>query len=81
MTARKKEIIRCQEPGCDEVFPRNPYVAPIGLQEQFLKVAGERPVIISSVIRELVKDPDGGEDKVNFIFDGWKQLFQFYKKI
>ena len=48
-------------------------VAPINLQAQFLKLANGKPVIIAQSKRELVKSDDG-ESKVNFIFDGWKQL-------
>ena len=48
-------------------------VAPIGLQQQFLAVAGGRPVIFAKTKRELVK-VEGQEDKVTFIFDGWEQL-------
>ena len=47
-------------------------VAPIALQQQFLKVAaGNKPVIIARSRREFT--PDG---KVNFIFDSWEQLIK-----
>ena len=49
-------------------------VCPINMQEQFLRIAEGRPVIIAQTKRELVKSDDGSEDKVNFIFNGWKQL-------
>lgn len=49
-------------------------VAPINLQAQFLKLAGDKPVLIAQSKRVLVPNADGGEDKVNFVFDGWKQL-------
>lgn len=49
-------------------------VAPLNLQAQFLKLAGDKPVIVAETKRELVKDADGGEDKVNFIFNGWTRL-------
>lgn len=49
-------------------------VAPINLQQQFLKLAGDKPVIIAETKRELVKDENGGEDKVNFVFNGWTRL-------
>lgn len=49
-------------------------VAPINLQAQFLKLAGDKPVLIAQSKRVLVPNADGGEDKVDFVFDGWKQL-------
>lgn len=49
-------------------------VAPINLQQQFLKLADDKPVIIAETKRELVKSEDGTEDKVNFIFNGWTRL-------
>lgn len=49
-------------------------VAPIGLQEQFLKISGGKPVIIAQTKRQIIKGENGTEDKVNFVFDGWKQL-------
>lgn len=49
-------------------------VAPINLQAQFLKLANGKPVVIAQSKRELVRNADGSESKVNFIFDGWKQL-------
>lgn len=49
-------------------------VAPINLQQQFLKLAGNKPVIIAETKRELVKSEDGTEDKVNFVFNGWTRL-------
>lgn len=49
-------------------------VAPIGLQQQVLSIAGNKPVIMSKNKRTLVPNPQGGEDKVVFAFDGWEQL-------
>ena len=49
-------------------------VAPINIQAQFLKLAEGKPVIIAMTKRELIPDSNGGESKVEFIFDGWKQL-------
>ena len=49
-------------------------VAPINLQQQFLKIAGDRPVITAVSERKLVPSSDGGEDQVQFVFRGWKQL-------
>ena len=49
-------------------------VAPLNIQSQFLKIAGNKPVIVAETKRELVKDENGGEDKVNFVFNGWTRL-------
>lgn len=49
-------------------------VAPIHLQQQFLKVAGDKPVIMAVNDRVLVPQPDGIEDKVEFHFNKWEQL-------
>lgn len=49
-------------------------VAPLNLQAQFLKLAGDKPVIVAETKRELIHDADGGEDKVNFVFNGWTRL-------
>lgn len=45
-------------------------VAPIGLQQQFKQLAGDRPVIICEFERILL--PDGG--KVEFKFAGWFEI-------
>lgn len=45
-------------------------VAPINLQSQFLKIAGDKPVI-SSRNKRIVSE-DG--EKVEFQFDGWFQI-------
>lgn len=49
-------------------------VAPINLQQQFLKIAGERPVITATSERIIVKNEDGSEDKVVFQFKNWIQI-------
>ena len=49
-------------------------VAPINLQQQFLKVANGRPVIMAVNDRVLVPNENGGEDKVQFRFVKWEQL-------
>ena len=49
-------------------------VAPINLQAQFLKLAGDKPVIMAVNDRVLVKDPEGGEDKAEFHFVKWIRL-------
>ena len=48
-------------------------VAPINLQQQFLKIAGDKPVIMAVNDRLLIPQPDG-EDKVEFHFVKWEQL-------
>ena len=48
-------------------------VAPIALQQQFLKVAGSKPVIMSKSDRVLTKTPEG-EDKVSFVFNKWERI-------
>ena len=44
-------------------------VAPIGLQEQFLRLAGDKPVITAVNARILVEQDDGSEAKAEFHFD------------
>ena len=51
-------------------------VAPINLQQQFLKLAGEKPVIMAVNARELVPDENGGETKVVFKFVKWERLLK-----
>lgn len=48
-------------------------VAPINIQQQFLKIAAGKPVIMAVNNRVLVPQPDG-EDKVEFHFVKWEQL-------
>lgn len=50
-------------------------VAPINLQQQFLKLAGDKPVIMAVNNRILVPQ-ENGEDKVEFHFDKWERLLQ-----
>lgn len=45
-------------------------VAPLHLQEQFLKIAGDKPVI--SCRNKRVFETDS--TKVNFVFDGWYRI-------
>lgn len=49
-------------------------VAPINLQQQFLKLAGLKPVITATSERIVTKDENGGEDKVEFKFKNWLQI-------
>ena len=51
-------------------------VAPINLQSQFLKLAGDKPVIMAVNDRVLVPQPDGTEDKVEFRFVKWERLLK-----
>ena len=51
-------------------------VAPINLQQQFLKIAGDKPVIMAVNDRVLVPNPEGGEDKVKFHFVKWERLIK-----
>lgn len=51
-------------------------VAPINLQQQFLKIAGEKPVIMAVNDRVLVPQEDGTEDKVEFRFVKWERLLK-----
>ena len=48
-------------------------VAPIALQQQFLRVAGEKPVIMAKSDRIIVKTPEG-EDKISFVFNKWERI-------
>ena len=49
-------------------------VLPIHLQQQLLQVAGDKPVIQALNGRVLVPNPDGGEDKVQFVHQKWERL-------
>lgn len=51
-------------------------VAPINLQQQFLKLAGDKPVIMAVNDRVLVKQEDGSEDKVEFRFVKWERILK-----
>lgn len=51
-------------------------VAPINLQQQFLKIAEGRPVIMAVNDRVLVPQQDGSEDKVEFRFVKWEQILK-----
>lgn len=51
-------------------------VAPINLQQQFLQLAGEKPVIMAVNNRILVPQEDGTEDKVSFQFVKWERLIE-----
>lgn len=51
-------------------------VAPIGLQQQFLKLAGDKPVIMALSERVITPDPEGGESKVEFVFQKWERLIK-----
>lgn len=55
-------------------------VAPINLQQQFLKIAGDKPVIMAVNDRVLVNTEDGTEDKVEFRFVKWERLLEITVK-
>jgi hypothetical protein len=48
-------------------------VAPINLQQQFIKIAGDKPVIMAVNDRVLIPQEDG-EEKVKFQFVKWERL-------
>ena len=49
-------------------------VAPVNLQQQFLRIAGDKPVIMAKSERIIENDPEGGESKVVFKFLKWERL-------
>ena len=49
-------------------------VAPIHIQQQFLKLAGDKPVIMALNDRVLVPQEDGTESKAVFQFVKWERL-------
>ena len=51
-------------------------VAPINLQQQFLKLARDKPVIMAVNDRVLIPQEDGTEDKVVFQFVKWERLLE-----
>lgn len=51
-------------------------VAPVDLQQQFLKLAGNKPVIMAVNDRILIPQKDGTEEKVAFKFVKWEQLLK-----
>lgn len=50
-------------------------VAPVNLQQQFLRLAGGRPVIMAVSERVLISQEEG-EDKVEFHFVKWERLLE-----
>ena len=51
-------------------------VAPIGIQEQFLKIAGNKPVLTAKSDRIIIPDENGGESKIEFRFRQWDRLLK-----
>ena len=51
-------------------------VAPIGLQAEFIRIAGEKPVITAVSERVVIPSPDRGEDQVQFRFVKWERLIK-----
>lgn len=51
-------------------------VAPLPLQQEFLKIAGNKPVIMAVNDRVFVPDGEGGAKKVAFKFVKWERLIR-----
>ena len=51
-------------------------VAPIGIQEQFLKIAGNKPVLTAKSDRIIIPDENGDESKIEFRFRQWDRLLK-----
>lgn len=51
-------------------------VEPINLQQQFIKLANGKPVIMTVNDRVLIKQADGTEDKAEFRFVKWERLIR-----
>lgn len=49
-------------------------VAPIGLQAEFLRLAGDKPVITALAERILIIQKNGEEDKTEFKFVKWEKI-------
>jgi len=69
VTQVNKTIVSVKELGDLSTFDVLAVVAPIGLQAEFLSVAGDRPVIFAKNAREF--DTEG---KVSFRHTGWFRL-------
>lgn len=48
-------------------------VGPIALQQQFLRVAGSKPVIMAKSDRIITKTPEE-DDKISFVFNKWERI-------
>lgn len=48
-------------------------VAPINLQSQFLKIAGDKPVITAISERRVI-EREGGDNDVEFVFQKWMRI-------
>jgi len=51
-------------------------VLPIHLEDQVLKIAGDKPVIKALNKRQIIKGENGEEDKAVFVFEGWQRLVE-----
>lgn len=49
-------------------------VLPVHLKEQILPFCGDKPLIESLNHRTIIKGPNGEEDKVEFVFNGWQRI-------
>lgn len=45
-------------------------------QEQFLKIAGNKPVLTAKSDRIIIPDENGGESKIEFRFRQWDRLLK-----
>lgn len=71
-TIQSAQELKTEIEDCDIIA----VVAPIGLQEQFLRLAGDKPVITAVDDRRIIKNDDGSEDKVDFHFVKWERLLE-----
>ena len=71
-TIQSAQELKTEIEDCDIIA----VVAPIGLQEQFLRLAGDKPVITAVNDRRIIKNDDGSEDKVEFHFVKWERLLK-----
>lgn len=71
-TIQSAQELKTEIEDCDIIA----VVAPIGLQEQFLRLAGDKPVITAVNDRRIIKNDDGSEDKVDFHFVKWERLLE-----
>ena len=72
-----EDIAGIQQPALKELAKEYDVLAvvlPIHLQQQLLQVVGDKPVIQALNGRVLIPNPDGGEDKVQFVHQKWERL-------
>lgn len=71
-TIQSAQELKTEIEDCDIIA----VVAPIGLQEQFLRLAGDKPVITAVNARILVEQDDGSEAKAEFHFVKLERLIK-----